>query len=155
MVKKKKKTDIPYSVTHAAFEFVLWGKKFSEDPRPVHERWSDVLQFIPEARGERGIAGQYYDLYEAAYHGSIQEWPAEKFRKGAMELAMLQSRFFDMLYETGVVQAQSAEFHRDACVIWFQKLNDKYVEIMPAGWGRKNQFLPAIGADNIKHGWLH
>lgn len=149
----------PYTVEHAAVDFIRLDKAFPECDVPIYNRWMEVLTHVPEAR-YRGIAGNYDDVYRRAYRSlgatdHLDAWGSTRLRKGALNLAMLQSRFFETLKLSGIGHLHVAEYRMDAAMSWWKRLDDKLLATMPAGFTAKGEFLHEISLTPKGHAWLN
>lgn len=149
--------DSEYTTAHAARDFVRMDKVYQESTEPVYDRWTDVLIHVPEAR-TRGIAGRYDDVYIAAFmsRGStdpVSAWGSTRLRKGALELAMLQGRFFEMLLLNKIGHRHAAFYRLESVMAWWRRLDDKLIETMPAGFTEDGKYLPEIMPTIRAHDW--
>jgi hypothetical protein len=151
--------DAPYSVDDAALDFIRLDRAFPECDVPVYNRWIDVLTHIPEAR-TRSITGRYDDVYERAYKSlgttdPYDPWSTTQLRKGAVNLAMLQTRFFETLILSRIGHRHAAEYRMEAALAWWKRLDDKLLTTMPAGFTASGQFLHEISLTPKAHRWQH
>ena len=129
--------------------FVALDTVHEESETPIHQRWTEILTWIPAMRG-RTLVDDLSDIYEDALEN------ASGLRLFcAHDLAMLQCRFYAALFENRMMAVHVRDLHMTQAVVWQWKLSDRMAKV---GQIRRQgtRIRKASFAPKQKHySWLH